>query len=417
VRKTERIREQLGSAGQVIGQRLSERLEREGIWRPQDQAREIDETSDERLEKTAVAEMDDETAARRARQANELDELRELREESRERVGVDPGMLEKVVGEAMSRAGASLETARAGEINGVPIFRLDPDDPAFVGGGWAEALDDLRIRRRRRSERLKDWRANAPLRAVSFRPALTEDGVDAEGVLQLHLEHRLVRRLMSRFLSQGFASGLSRASVVVGPGAQPRVVLLGRLALYGGGAARLHEEILLVTAAWTESRTGQAPLKPFGAVREAATLEQLDQAFNHPRSPSQAIIDRIRRWAARDAVDLETELRRRAEARKAEAIRELAAVGDAESKAIGRLLEDQRARVVKADAEPEDKQLSLFEDAEAEQLRRDRRRWKTKIEKLTRDIEQEPARVRASYDVVADRLETIGLVYLWPEGN
>ena len=33
VRKTERIREQLGSAGQVIGQRLSEKLEREGIWR------------------------------------------------------------------------------------------------------------------------------------------------------------------------------------------------------------------------------------------------------------------------------------------------------------------------------------------------------------------------------------------------
>ena len=119
VRKTERIREQLGSAGQVISQRLSEKLEREGIWRAQAQAREIDEASDERLEKTAVAEMDDETAARRARQAKELDELRELREESRKRVGVDPEMLERVVAEAMSRAGASLDAARAGEINGV----------------------------------------------------------------------------------------------------------------------------------------------------------------------------------------------------------------------------------------------------------------------------------------------------------
>ena len=26
-------------------------------------------------------------------------------------------------------------------------------------------------------------------------------------------------------------------------------------------------------------------------------------------------------------------------------------------------------------------------------------------------------RVRQGYSVVADRLETIGLVYLWPEGN
>ena len=62
-------------------------------------------------------------------------------------------------------------------------------------------------------------------------------------------------------------------------------------------------------------------------------------------------------------------------------------------------------------------QLTLFDDAEAEQRRRDRRRWKAKLEKLAKDIAEEPERVRAGYDVVADRLETIGLVYLWPEGN
>lgn len=32
-------------------------------------------------------------------------------------------------------------------------------------------------------------------------------------VVQVHLEHRLVRRLLSRFLSQGFQSRLSRVSV------------------------------------------------------------------------------------------------------------------------------------------------------------------------------------------------------------
>jgi hypothetical protein len=78
------------------------------------------------------------------------------------------------------------------EVASVPItalLRLDPGDPVVAAGGWPEALDDLRIRRRKRSEKLKDWRATVPLRAVSFRPALTEDKVDAEGVLQLHLEH------------------------------------------------------------------------------------------------------------------------------------------------------------------------------------------------------------------------------------
>jgi hypothetical protein len=125
--------------------------------------------------------------------------------------------------------GASLDRARAGEIEGVELFRLDPNELAFVGSGRVEALDDLRVRRHKRSESLREWRANAPPRAVSLRPALHPDGTDVEGVVQLHLEHRLVRRLLSRFLSQGFASSLSRASIVIGPGAQPRVVLIGRL--------------------------------------------------------------------------------------------------------------------------------------------------------------------------------------------
>jgi Transglycosylase SLT domain len=71
VRKTELIRTQLGSAGQVIGHRLLDRLEREGITRAKYLANEIDEAGDEELQKTAVAEMDDETEARRARQAKE----------------------------------------------------------------------------------------------------------------------------------------------------------------------------------------------------------------------------------------------------------------------------------------------------------------------------------------------------------
>jgi hypothetical protein len=126
---------------------------------------------DKGLQKTAVAEMDDETQARRARQAKEIDDLREVLERSREKVGVDPDELRTVFATALVRAGTSLDDARDGEIGGTPLFRLDPNDPVFAASGWPEALDDLRIRRRKRSEKLKDWRAAAPLRAVSFRPA------------------------------------------------------------------------------------------------------------------------------------------------------------------------------------------------------------------------------------------------------
>ena len=238
----------------------------------------------------------------------------------------------------------------------------------------------------------------------------------SKGVLQLHLEHRLVRRLLSRFLSQGFVSGLARASVVIGPGAQPRVVLLGRLALYGPGAARLHEEILLVTAAWTESRSG--PLKPFGAVREAATLEQLDHAFREPRA-ARPVRDRSHPTLGRTG-RCGSGAGTAAPGGGAQGGRHTRAVRNRRRRGARRSAASSKtsaARVAKADAEPEDPQLSLFDDAEADQLRRDRRRWKAKLEKLAKDIAEEPDRVRAGYAVVADRLETIGLVYLWPEGN
>jgi hypothetical protein len=248
---------------------------------------------------------------------------------------------------------------------------------------------------------------------------MTEDRIDAEGVLQLHLEHRLVRRLLSRFLSQGFSSGLSRATVLFGPGAQPRVILLGRLALYGPGAARLHEELILVTAAWTEAGRGTKPLAPFGSTREEATLVQLDHAFANPRSPAGHVVERIRQWAAKDAADLEPELRRRAENHKTATIKDLAAIGEKEATSLRRLLEDQLGRIAKAEAQPDEQQLSLLPDlaAEAEQRRRDRRHWRAKLERLSADIEREPERVRRGYSVVADRLQTIGLVYLWPEGT
>jgi hypothetical protein len=61
--------------------------------------------------------------------------------------------------------------------------------------------------------------------------------------------------------------------------------------------------------------------------------------------------------------------------------------------------------------------IDMLRMSEAEQRRRDRRHWKAKLERLATEIEQEPGRVRRAYSVAADRLETIGLVYLWPDGN
>jgi len=40
-----------------------------------------------------------------------------------------------------------------------------------------------------------------------------------------------------------------------------------------------------------------------------------------------------------------------------------------------------------------------------------------RIEQIARELEIEPAAIRAGYDVVLRRLEPVGLVYLWPRSR
>jgi len=279
VRKTETIREQLGSVGQVIEDRIAKRLAEGGIVRGQAAAiaRAISEENDAERLNRARAEMDDDERARHERLLKEQTDLQRALERSRERVGVDPEDLHRVAAAALSRAGYMLDDARGASVGNVETFRLNPSDPAFSkDAGWEDAFDDLRIRPRKRGERLGDWRRDAPIRSIAFKPPVMSDGRDASDVVQVHLEHRLVRRLLSSFLSQGFQSKLSRVSVIYGPGAQPRVVLMGRLAVFGAGATRLHEEVIPITAIWTESERDRKPLRPLGESGEEKTLNQLE---------------------------------------------------------------------------------------------------------------------------------------------
>lgn len=418
VEKTETIHRQLGSVGQVLSDRIADLLARRGLRdvRVTDEIEALEK--DPRVAKSRE-EMDDREERRIQREARELDRMRKLLEDSRKQVGVETADLKAVTAAALARAGCSLDESQDGKVGGAELFRLDPAAPIFGHGGWQEALDDLRVRRRGRKERLKEWRASAPLKAIAFEPARDpRTGVDAPDVVQVHLEHRLVRRLLSRFLSQGFTSDLKRVCAVIGPGAQPRVVLIGRLALYGAGAARLHEELLMVTAAWNEPDRRTGTLRPFGERGEEATLDQLEQALRDNRTPPPPTVDRLRTSALRDAADLEPELKRRADARRKEVARELVAVGEEEADALRKLLVDQRDRIAKREASFDDRQLSLeFDQVEAEQVRRDRRRWQAKFDRLARDIAAEPERVRRGYDVVADRLEIVGLMHLWPKSN
>ena len=121
VRKTETIREQLGSVGQVIEDRITKRLAESGIGRGQAAAlaRAISEENDAERLARARAEMDDEERARHERLLQEQDDLRRALERSRERVGVDPEDLQRVAAAALSRAGLVLDSARGEPVGNV----------------------------------------------------------------------------------------------------------------------------------------------------------------------------------------------------------------------------------------------------------------------------------------------------------
>ncbi len=419
VRKTEVIQRQLGSAGQVIEKRITDRLAQGGIDRGAAAAlaKAIEEETDaERLER-ARAEMDDEERARYGRVVEEQQELREALERSRERVGVSPDDLQRVVSAALARAGVDLESERAETVGTTATFRLDPSDPAFAKEpGWQDTFDDLRERPRKRGERIGEWRKRVPVRAIAFEPPRLPDGRNAPEVVQVHLEHRLVRRLLSRFLSQGFQAGLSRISVIEGPGAQPRVVLMGRLAVYGAGAARLHEEIIPVTAIWTEAERERKPLRPLGESGEERTLNQLENALRHARAAPKMAVARIQALVERDIANLTPAFERIANERLADVTIQLAKRGEAEARLLRELLERQRGRIAKASIDFDPNQLLLpgIADEERRERAADRRHWQSRLANLENEIRDEPERIRAVYNVHAHRLEPIGLVYLWP---
>jgi superfamily II DNA or RNA helicase len=190
VRKTENIRSELGSAGQVIEERITKRLAWGGIerGRAEELAREIEAEDDvERLTK-ARAEMDDDERVRFERVQRDREELAKALEISRERVGVDAADLRNVVAEAFRRAGYDLNGAESSVVGHVRTYALDASAPAFAReAGWDDVFDDLRTRPRKRGEPIGEWRRNAPIRKIAFEPPVLPNGRDADDTVQVHL--------------------------------------------------------------------------------------------------------------------------------------------------------------------------------------------------------------------------------------
>lgn len=420
VRKTETIKKELGSLSKVIDDDIERRLNNGIRHRDAERlAREI-EQADIDAEKKRVTEEELEAARERQDDLKEqIERCENLLEDSRTWVGFEAAPFRDALSCSLELLGAE-PLAETTDENGHQVWTFPPlDRRAETDPSWAATLDSLRTPRKQ-NQKIAEWRREAPIRPVVFK----DTGVLSDDTVHLHLEQRVAQRLLARFRSQGFIHhDLSRACLAQTSDSIPRVILLGRLSLYGQGAERLHEELVPLAARWVEPSLRTGPLKAYAREAETKTLDLLDRSLGDPnrRMPSTVIQQRLLAAAGRDIGELLPQLEPRAKELAGIAIEKLRQRGEREEKDLRETLERQRQRVDEELAKYEGQQfmqLTLsFDQEEKRQLESDMRSWRTRLEQFERDLAREPRRIREFYEVRARRIEPVGLVYLWPETN
>lgn len=422
VRKTETIKKELGSLSKVIEYNIEKTLLSKGIAHDnlEQTALELEQSSlDEATIKTISEEFDD-SLERQEDLKSQIANCGTLLQKSRDWIGFESTSFRNALSCGLEILGA--EPLKEGsDDQGKPVWHFPAlDRRAEADSTWAGTLDTLRAPRKDK-QKLSDWRKEAPIRPVVFEDA----GILTEDTVHLHLEQRVAQRLLARFRAQGFIHhDLSRSCLAQSADSIPRVVLLGRLSLYGQGAERLHEEIVPVAARWIDPTQRKGELSVFAKEAESKTLQLLEDSFKQSdgKAPSDVTQSNLLNSAQQDVAELLPQLDARAQEIAKSAISKLEARGENEEKELKETLERQMKRVAKELAKHEGKQyeqltLADWDAEEKRQLDANIRHWRERLEQFEVDINEEPKRVRKFYDVKARRVEPIGLVYLWPETN
>jgi hypothetical protein len=406
VAKTETIRRELGSLGEVLMTRVEEVLA-EGINERSAARLEIDDDAGAR--KVVAAELDAADS-----DDSERETIREILGRSFDYMPMTSALLRGVVN-------AGLELANRGPLKSVPeeastadvpeAFAVPADDP---NGPWAATLDTLRPARGR-NESFWQWR-KGPLKPVVFRAPerLTDE------VVQLHLAHPLVQRLLARFRAQGWAAhDLTRVTVLRNDkDALARVIAIGRLTLFGPGAVRLHEELVFAAARWREGTEGSR-LKPFAEKADEKAVDRLQEllaAAPGAVAVPKAIERKLTANAEADFAALWPRVQAEAENKQHEAATKLRARGRAEGEALSKILADQQREIEAALANTQTSfGWDKWNKEERGQLEADRRELGRRLEELPEERATEPGAVERRYEIALKRVEAVGLVYLYPE--
>lgn len=423
VRKTATIQQELGSLAPVVERNVS-RLLANGIRHQEvnnlaDSINKAEQLSNKETVNTQV--INEELEQARLRQQDltkQVENLQEMLKDSRDWLGLDDNHFRNAISASLEILGVpTLTPVDVNEVANNPVTARWTipalDQRTGADPTWSTTLDTLRTPRKI-GQKPWEWRKEAPIRPVVFRDPGSLDG----DVVHLHLEHRIVQRLLSRFLAQGFLHDeLTRACVCLTNDPMPKVIALGRLALYGERASRLHDQVIAVAAEWSDPTSrGRKKLQPLREGEKDNVLELLENSLASPHllEVAEAVKERLKKSAAQDVAELIPHLERRATALAESAEKKLANRGTKEAAEMKKILEEQQTRIIKCQEESKAVQLSLPFIEEQRQLDADRRHWEKRLQAIATELISEPARIEAAYKVKAVRVEPVGVIYLWP---
>ncbi len=423
VRKTATIQQELGSLAPVVERNVS-RLLANGIRHQEvnnlaDSINKAEQLSNKETVNTQV--INEELEQARLRQQDltkQVENLQEMLKDSRDWLGLDDNHFRNAISASLEILGVpTLAPVDVNEVANNPVTARWTipalDQRTGADPTWSTTLDTLRTPRKI-GQKPWEWRKEAPIRPVVFRDPGSLDG----DVVHLHLEHRIVQRLLSRFLAQGFLHDeLTRACVCLTNDPMPKVIALGRLALYGERASRLHDQVIAVAAEWTDPTSrGRKKLQRLREGEKDNVLELLENSLASPHllEVAEAVKERLKKSAAQDVAELIPHLERRATALAESAEKNLANRGTKEAAEMKKILEEQQTRILKCQEESKAVQLSLPFIEEQRQLDADRRHWEKRLQAIAVELISEPARIEAAYKVKAVRVEPVGVIYLWP---
>lgn len=381
-RKIERIRQDLGRVGTVIATQVEEAM--------LGARHRLDTTKAEEEAKGARRLL---TIERRI--GEQIERLHERLLESRTRLEISPATVEQVVTIGLELAGQP----RLREINlpGIPEETRVFEMPVLTGT-WQLCLQGLVHPHTGRR------------RAVTFDHSLLEGRDD---IVLLHLEHRLVQMCLRLLRAEVWAPDSGKrlhrvAAGVVSDGDidTPAVIAHARLVVVGENRHRLHEEVVTAGGAIRQGRF--ARLK----------VGQVDALIDYLRTetPKPDVLDDLRRLWPKMAPSIIQALEARKTDRMEHLVSTLERRRDRDIDDIARVLRELQTSVETQLAQAtEPEQLTMWGDAERDQLRRNVNTLRARVGSIPLEIERESDAIRRRYSNIEARVFPVALTFVVPE--